>query len=324
MVSPATDSIEHSSARPGGKISVVIPVYRSEQSLDLLVTRLVDVLRGLNRPFELLLIDDGSPDNSWRELLRLKKQFGAELRPARLLTNSGQHNAILCGFSLVSGDVVVTMDDDLQNPPEDLPKLVSAIDHGYDLAIGAYDEKMHDGIANAKGRMIDWLQRRMFSLPSDFQLTSFRAIRRSVVDSVVQMGGTYPYITSMLLSNASKYVNVQVRHEPRRFGSSNYSLRRGLSLATNLLLSYSTYPVIFVAALCALTFLVSLSYGAWVVFSYFRYGTSVQGWASIIAAMSFFNSIILLCLFIQSVYLSRMNAQLTRSRRGYRIGELPD
>jgi glycosyltransferase involved in cell wall biosynthesis len=306
------------------KISIVVPVYRSEASLAELVGGLVEVLGTMDRPFEIVLVDDCSPDDSWRELMRLREKFGKVVRPARLLTNSGQHNAILCGFSLVTGDVVVTMDDDLQNPPDQVPLLVAAIDQGFDLAIGAYEHKMHDRVANAKGRFIDSLQRRMFSLPSTFQLTSFRAIRRSVVDAVNQMGGSYPYITSMLLSNVSKYVNIPVRHEPRKFGTSNYSFRRGLSLASNLLLSYSTYPVMFVAALCAITFLISMSYGAWVIYSAVRYGTSMAGWASIVVAMSFFNGMILLALFIQSVYLSRLNRQITKSRHAYRIGELPD
>jgi dolichol-phosphate mannosyltransferase/undecaprenyl-phosphate 4-deoxy-4-formamido-L-arabinose transferase len=320
----ASAAVRDDEPKRTSKISVVVPVYRSEQSLAELVSGLVDVLGAMERPFEIVLVDDCSPDNSWRELVRLREKFGKVVRPARLLTNSGQHNAILCGFSLVTGDVVVTMDDDLQNPPDQVPLLVAAIDQGYDLAIGAYERKMHDRVANTKGRTIDWLQRRMFSLPSTFQLTSFRAIRRSVVDAVNQMGGSYPYITSMLLSNVSKYVNVPVRHEPRKFGASNYNFRRGISLAANLLLSYSTYPVIFVAIVCAITFLISMSYGAWVVYSYIRYGTSMAGWASIVVAMSFFNGMILLCLFIQSVYLSRLNTQLTRSRHAYRIGELPE
>jgi glycosyltransferase involved in cell wall biosynthesis len=323
MQASADDETQGPRARHG-KISIVVPVYRSEQSLEMLVTRTVDVLTALGRPFELVLVDDCSPDHSWRELQRLKQRFGGVLRLARLLTNSGQHNAILCGFSLVTGDVIVTMDDDLQNPPEEVPRLVAAIDRGYDLAIGAYERKMHDAVSNTKGQLIDWLQRRMFSLPGDFQLTSFRAIRRTVVDSVIQMGGAFPYITSMLLANASNYVNVPVRHEARRFGRSNYNLRRGLSLASNLIVSYSAYPVLLVAILCAVTLVVSLVYGGWVLFSYFRYGATVQGWASTIATITFFNSMILLCLFTQSVYLSRVNAQLSRTRHGYRIGELSE
>src|SRR5262249_16657555 len=117
----ASSAARDDEPKRASKISVVVPVYRSQQSLAELVSSLVDLPGAMQRPFEIVLVDDCSPDNSWRELVRLREQFGKVVRPARLLTNSGQHNAILCGFSLVTGDVVVTMDDDLQNPPDQVP-----------------------------------------------------------------------------------------------------------------------------------------------------------------------------------------------------------
>jgi len=171
-----------------GKISVVIPVFKSERSLPVLVPRLIAALKEMRRDFEIILVDDCSPDLTWQRLKQLRGEHGSALRLAKLLKNSGQHNAILCGLSLVTGEVVVTMDDDLQNPPEEVPKLVEAIDRGFDLAVGAYDSKKHSGPRNAGGRFIDWLQRRIFGLPRDFQLTSFRAFRRVVADNVCQMG----------------------------------------------------------------------------------------------------------------------------------------
>src|SRR5262245_6227229 len=122
-----------------GKISVVIPVYNSATSLHILVAGLVTVLEQMEREFEIIFVDDCSPDNSWEVLKKMKEEHGELLKIAKLSTNRGQHNAIVCGFSIVSGDIVITMDDDLQNPPEEIPKLVEAIDRGYDLAIGSYD-----------------------------------------------------------------------------------------------------------------------------------------------------------------------------------------
>lgn len=197
-------------SRDNGKISVVIPVYRSEDSLTVLVPELVEQLESFDREFEVVLVDDCSPDGSWDVLKELKHTYPDRLKIAKLLKNSGQHNAILCGFSLVSGEIVVTMDDDLQNPPSEVKKLVDSIDRGFDLAIAAYDSKKHSGVRNAAGGFIDALQRRMFGLPRDFQLTSFRAMRRIISDNVVKMGGVFPYITSMLLSHTTKYVNVEV------------------------------------------------------------------------------------------------------------------
>ncbi len=304
------------------KISIVIPVYRSESSLPILVSRLITVSKEMRRDFEIVLVDDHSPDNSWEVLKKLKNGYGKSLKIVRLLTNHGQHNAILCGFNLSTGQIVVTMDDDLQNPPEEIPKLVNAIESGYDLAIGDYDSKKHSYARNSSGRLVDWIQRKIFNLPKGFQLTSFRAATRAVIESVCRMGGVFPYITAMLFSNASRYTNVKVRHDVRQFGKSNYTIKRGLRLAANLILSYSSYPLYFVSLLCAMSFLFSAGYGFFVLLKILIYGSSVPGWASIMIALSFFNALTLLSCLIIILYISRINQQITRTRVSYSIAEL--
>jgi polyisoprenyl-phosphate glycosyltransferase len=304
------------------KISVVVPVYNSAASLPVLLDRLSTVLSTMGREYQIICVDDCSRDESWSVLQTLKERYGDRLKIIRLLVNSGQHNAILCGFSLVTGDVVVTMDDDLQNPPEELPRLILAAEEGFDLVIGAYDSKKHTRVRNFSGAAIDWLLRRMFDLPATFQLTSFRAARRSVIDQVNDMGALYPYITAMLLANSSRRQNVQVEHHPRLIGRSHYTMSRSLSLASNLILNYSSYPMLFVAAICLVSMLVFLTAG--IVYTYLvaTQGTSVPGWASLFLAMSFFNSLTLLCLFVFAMYMSRFHRQLTRTRVGYRIGQI--
>lgn len=226
------------------KISIVIPVYNSSASLDDLAARLHTVLTKMNCDYEIVLVDDCSPDQSWHILRDLKKKYGKTLKIAKLLVNSGQHNAILCGLYLSTGTIIITMDDDLQNPPEEIPRLVEAIDRGFDLVIGAYDSKKHSSIRRTSGGLVDWTLRKIFGLPKEFQLTSFRATTRVVVNNVCQMGGVFPYITAMMLCNASRYTNVLVRHDPRPFGKSNYTLKRSFRLAANLIFSYSPYPFI--------------------------------------------------------------------------------
>jgi len=301
-------------------ISIVIPAYKSRESLPLLVQRLEAVLDQPGQSFEIIIVDDASPDDTWEIAKRIKEQC-PRVKIVRLLRNSGQHNALLCGFSIARGTIVVTMDDDLQNPPEEVPKLVAAIENGYDLAIGAYDWKQHSTGRNWGGRLIDNVQKRIFSLPAGFQLTSFRAVRKVVVDNVVSMGVAFPYVTSMLLSHTSRYVNVPVHHEPRRFGRSNYNMRRSLRLAFNLLLNYSSYPLYTVVALCLGAFGFSVLISGWVVWKSLHGGT-LPGWASTVLAISFFNGLILLALVILGLYLSRLNQQITRSRVGFTIGEL--
>ena len=308
----------------GSKISVVIPVYRSEHTLDELTSRLFSTLSELGRPFELILIDDQSPDQSWRTLQSLKhgSPQGAHMRIARLSRNSGQHNAILCGFTLVEGDIVVTMDDDLQNPPEEVPKLIEAIDQGYDLAIGSYDSKQHSNARNASGDVIDRIQRKIFGLPSDFKLTSFRAVRRKVVDDACQMGSSYPYITAMLLSHTAHYTNVPVHHAPRLVGESNYTLNKSLHLAVNLVLNYSSYPVTVMAIACFVALLFTMIYSGVVLFQALVMGTGVPGWASTILIISFFNSVLLVCMLILGVYVSRLSRQISRTRPSFTVDEL--
>ncbi len=303
-------------------ISVVIPVYCSESSIDLLLYELDVVFKQMDCSYEIILIDDNSPDNSWRKLKELKQQYGAVLKIAKLLKNSGQHNAILCGFYLSKGQLVITMDDDLQNPPAEIPKLVAAIEQGYDLVIGSYEVKQHSTTRNLSGSIIDGLQRKMFNLPRTFQLTSFRAIKRIVIDNVCQMGGVFPYITSMLFSHTTRYVNVLVQHDSRKFGQSNYNLKRSFILAANLIINYSSYPLYFVAFLCLLAFGFSICYGMYILFFSLIYGVSIPGWTSLIVLISFFNALILLCLLIFGIYISRLSQQITRSRVSYTIEEM--
>ena len=304
------------------KISVIIPVYCSEESLEILGLRIIDAIKGIDRIPEIIFVDDASTDGSWNVLQKLKSQHSDALKIVRLLMNNGQHNALLCGLSLVTGDIIVTMDDDLQNPPEEISKLIKAIEDGYDLAIGAYTHKKHSKVRNLKGNIVDTIQRRIFGLPADFQLTSFRAVRRSVIDNVNQMSGAYPYITSMLLANASRYVNVPVRHEERRFGSSNYTLKHSLKLAANLIFSYTSYPIKFTGFACALAFVFSTGFGAWTLYRALKHGISGPGWASTIVIISFFNGLILLSVLVFGFYLMRLSQQTSRIRTQYKIGEI--
>lgn len=301
-------------------ISVVIPAYNSRDSIPILIEKLDAVLSGPGQHFEIVIVDDGSSDDTW-ECLKILKQTYSNLKIIRLLRNSGQHNALLCGFSLAKGSIVITMDDDLQNPPEEVPKLIAAIQKGYDLAIGAYDSKQHSTGRNVGGKLIDAVQRRIFHLPSDFQLTSFRAVRKVVVDNVLSMGGAFPYMTSMLLSHTSRCVNVPVHHERRRFGASNYDVKSSFLLACNLLLSYSLYPLYLVATLCLSAFALSIWITLWAL-SQRLIGSTLPGWASTLIATSFFSGLILFALVIHGLYLSRVHQQLTRSRVGFAIGEM--
>jgi len=214
------------------------------------------------------------------------------------------------------------MDDDLQNPPHEIGKLLKALTCGYDLAIGAYRHKQHHMARNVAGALIDALQRRIFGLPSDFQLTSFRAIRRPIVTEVCKMNAAFPYVTSMLLLNTARCTNVEVAHCPRAVGRSNYNLARSLRLAMNLIFWYSSLPLQIVAVFCGLSLLVSLMLGCWAVARAIFLGSPVPGWASTLAAIAFSSSVSQLSFLIIAVYVSRLQRLLTQTRASFTIGEI--
>lgn len=301
-------------------VSLVIPVYRSAGSLAELLERIDRVMAESGKSFEIVCVDDASPDGTWTMLKSLRDRHSG-LRLARLSRNMGQHSALLCGCEMARGEVVVTLDDDLQHPPEEIPKLIAGIEQGHDLVIGAYETKEHARLRNWGGRLVDGLLRRMFGLDRSYQLTSFRAVRRGVIQEVVRMSGVYPYLTAMLLMHSDRRANVTVRHDPRRVGASRYSLRRSLALAANLIFSYSNLPLYFVALTSLTAFVGSLTYGGVVLVRALVAGVSVPGWASTIVVLSILNALILLCLAVFGLYLSRMNDQLTHGRARYTVSE---
>jgi glycosyltransferase involved in cell wall biosynthesis len=303
-------------------VSVVIPTYRGEPALRELVTRLEKTLGEMGGAYEVIFVDDRSPDDSWKVLKELK-QDRPWMKIVRLMKNSGQHNAILCGFTLAKGRVVVTMDDDLQNPPEEIPKLVSVIDAGCDLAIGAYENKSRKGgMKRAGGGFVDATLRRIFKLPKNFQLTSFRAARGAIVAEAAQMSSAFPYVTAMLFSHAATYQNVTVEHRDRVHGASNYNFPKSFRLSLNLLLNYSRYPLYAMAGLCLGSFLVFAGLATWAAVLALRSDVGVPGWASTVVTLAFSNAVITASLLIQFLYIARMSAQLSRSRVSYAIGEV--
>lgn len=297
------------------KVSIVVPTYKSTAFVDNLVERILKVFATRGQDCEIILVDDCSPDSTtWPALTRLYEKYPTQLKITRLLKNAGQHNAILCGLEFASGDAIVTMDDDLQHPPEEIPKLLQKLDEGYDLVIGAYDEKRHSRYRNRGGSLVDAMIRYIYRLPSTMKLTSFRAITKSVAEVAKKSRSPYPYVTCILLDQASRVANVDVRHAERDHGSSNYSLTRSVILATNLLFSYSSIPLYLTAGFCLLASLFALIMMCWVLLTVLADGIAVPGWASAVTILTLFSSFTLASMFVLGVYVARVHHQLSGRR----------
>lgn len=219
-------------------ISVVIPVFNSHDILDPLYARLTDVLLNNNWDYEIVLVDDGSTDGSFEKMKELHSQ-DSRIKAIELMRNFGQQNAIMCGLHHTQGEYVVTMDDDLQNPPEEIDKLIKKILSGYDVVYGIPVDKNHSFMRNIGTKMTDWLFNIICSKPMDIKVSSFRVMTRHTVEKVIQDSTSFVYLSAILFKNKVKFGNVTVRHDKRSSGSSNYSIYRLIRLFIKLYIYYS-------------------------------------------------------------------------------------
>ncbi|MGH7971073.1 MAG: glycosyltransferase family 2 protein, partial [Limisphaerales bacterium] len=224
------------------RFSVIIPVYNSASVIAQTVTRVRDFFVSNALEHEIILVNDGSQDGSWNIISELARKV-PNVAGINLLKNYGQHNANLCGFRAANGDYVVTMDDDLQNPPEELGKLIKAAGQGYDLVIGRFDSKQHPLIRRLGSRAVGWLNRTAFEVKENLVLSNFRIIRRDVVERVCRDTSVAPYVPGLLLKYSARRCNVPVRHLPRANGKSNYTMRKLLKLVATLVFNHSTIPL---------------------------------------------------------------------------------
>ncbi len=285
--------------------SVVVPVYNSEASLGELCQRISKVFNEIEESYELILVDDSSVDNSWQIMKVLKNNY-KNLKIIQLMRNFGQHNAIICGLHYVSGKYVITMDDDLQNPPEEIEKLIEKIKEGYDAVIGAQEKKQDKIYKNIGSYFIRYLNRKIFNKPKSLKLSSFRIMTRAVADEIRVLKTTYPYISGMLLSLTKNIANVVVLHDKRKYGSSTYNLGRLIKLSFNLIINYSSLPLKFLTLVGIIISSVSFCIGLFFILKKLIIGIPVPGWTSVIFLLSFFNGLLLIILSIIGEYLARI------------------
>ena len=290
-------------------LSVVIPVHNSEKTLEKLYSRLVDVLEASVRNFEIILVDDGSSDGSWETLVRLR-ELDERVSIIRLMRNFGQHNAIFCGLHHVKGDLILTMDDDLQNPPEEIPKLLDKIEEGYDAVYGEYNLKQHNLFRNLGSAAIQKVYRFVFRL--DGTATSFRLISNQVIKAILSYDMNYTFIDGLLAWYTKNIGHVTVRHDPREESSSGYSFRKLFTLSLNLLTNFSIIPL-QIASLTGISF----SFLGFVMAMYFFMkkiiiGVEVTGYTSLIVVVTFFSGIQLLALGLIGEYLGRVHLNINK------------
>lgn len=223
-------------------LSIVVPVYRGANSIGTLVAALsrLHPAGGI----EVVLVNDGSPDNSAEACRELVRSASIPLIYIEHSRNYGEHNAVMTGLRHARGDYVITMDDDLQNPPEEAVKLY---DHarlgGWDVVYTRYAEKKHAGWRNLGSRFANQVADWLLDKPKGLYLSSFRCMSKLVVQAVTQYTGPYPYVDGLIMQITQRIDSIEVRHLPRAEGRSNYNLRRLVRLWLNLATSFSLAPL---------------------------------------------------------------------------------
>ncbi len=293
------------------EISVVIPVYNSAEILPALYCRLRPVLTALGKPFEVVFVDDGSQDKSWCVLQQLQREDPSIVVAIQLMRNFGQHNALMCGFRQAQGKYIVTMDDDLQHPPEEIPKLLAAIEaEGLDLVYGAYDCKRHGPAKNFASRIVNLFYR--FAFQSSVTVTAFRAIRRELLDTILSYSLNFTFVDGLLAWNTRRTGEVAVAHKPRAAGRSGYRFGKLLTLALNLFTNFSLLPLQLVTVCGVSAAIFGFALGSYYLVQYTISGITVPGFASTVVSILVLGGLQLLGLGIMGEYVGRLHLNVNR------------
>ena len=302
-------------------LSVVIPVYNEELNLPALFARLYPVLDGLGRRYEVIFTNDGSADRSI-ELLRA--QHAARPDVTRVIdfnANYGQHMAIMAAFERVRGEVIVTLDADLQNPPEEIPKLLEKIDAGFDY-VGGYRLQRQDSLFRTlASRLVNGVRRRTTSIEMTDQGCMLRAYRRPIIEAIVRSGAINTFIPALAYTFASAPAEVGVRHEERNAGVSNYSFYRLVRLNFDLITGFSLAPLqyftMFALACSAGSLLLVL------VLAYMRIflNDDTHGVFTLFGIVFFLLSVAMVGIGLIGEYVGR-TYQVVRARQRYFVREL--
>lgn len=224
-------------------LSVVIPVYNEQENLPALFIRLTAVLDKLGRPFEILFTNDGSRDNSLALLRDFHQQRPKQVRVIDFNGNFGQHMAIMAAFELARGDVIVTLDADLQNPPEEIPKLLDEVEKGHDVVGGYRKERRDSWFRRQASRLLNVIRERTTRIRMRDQGCMLRAYQRRIVEQITASGETSTFIPALAMSYAANPMEVEVEHAPRAAGTSKYNLYQLIRLNFDLMTGFSVVPL---------------------------------------------------------------------------------
>jgi glycosyltransferase involved in cell wall biosynthesis len=294
-----------SAAAGANSLSIVVPVYNSAAILPKLAEELGALLPAMSDQFELILVNDGSRDSSWNVIVELVSRY-SWVRGIDLLRNYGQHNALLCGIRLARHDTIVTLDDDLQHPPSEIPKLLSKLAQGFDVVYGAPERQQHGLWRDLASQFTKFSLQSAMGVKNAGEVTAFRAFRTHIRSAFAGYQGVHVSIDVLLTWGTTRFISVRVRHAPRMVGASNYTFRKLVTHALNMFTGFSTLPLQFASIIGFLFTTFGLLVFIYVIGRYLIEGGSVPGFPFLASIIAIFSGAQMFSLGIIGEYLARM------------------
>jgi glycosyltransferase involved in cell wall biosynthesis len=289
----------------GGKISIIVPVYNSENFLNLLIEA-IDLEREKNNwDIEVVLIDDGSKDNSFNKIVELAKPF-PYIKGIKLSRNFGHQIAVKTGLTYCNGDYIAIIDDDLQDPPSLLPHFFSYLDSGYDVAFGIRKKRKESFIKRLCYSVFYKLLKSISSTEIQLDSGDFCVMNRKVVENMLKLKEKNPFLRGIRAWLGFKQIGVEYERQARIEGESGYTLKKLFKIAKDGIFSFSNFPIRLITILGTIGLFFAFCFSFYVVFQYFIKLIPVKGYTSLIIVISFFSSLILICLGIIGEYIVRI------------------
>lgn len=288
-----------------GLVSVVVPCYRSEKTLVELCERTKTMFAKWGKDYEIILVNDASPDDTWGDICRLAATDDC-IVGLNLARNFGQQSAVLCGFHHAEGEFVVTLDDDLQHQPESIPSLFDElIEKNLDCVIARLVSPQHGTFRGLGTQLVRRFTAFIFKLRKDLYFSSFRVLRGQVAKHVLQFRNTTPVVGFLILQATSRVANLPIEHAPRASGSSNYRLKNLLSYFSDMVTGYSVLPLQAAGCFGVILAILGFVVGAALV-GYAAIGGAVSSGIMIATATLFLSGLPFICLGILSPYIRRL------------------
>jgi len=285
-------------------LSIVIPVYNSQATLTELVERLIAVLPGISSSYEILLVNDGSRDESWQVIQQLAENHNA-VQGINLMRNYGQHNALLCGVRSAKNEITITMDDDLQHPPEEIPVLLSKLQEEYDVVYGFPRKLPHSLWRNIFSRLTKRTLAFVMGIKTVREISAFRAFRTNLREAFTDYQSPGVIIDVLLSWGTTRFTSVKVNEVPREYGASNYNFFKLVSQGFLILTGFSTIPLKLASWLGFLFTIFGFAVFLYVLISYIKQG-SIPGFPFLASIISIFSGTQLFALGIFGEYLGRV------------------